>query len=100
MFRMAVYREEGEVLVAASDADLVGTTLEEGPVRLRVTASFYGEDRAEPEELIRNLAASTMANLVGEDVVDLAVEGGYVDPETVVEVDGVPHAQVALVREE
>lgn len=99
MFRMRVYREEGEVLLAASDEDVVGETLEGEGVSLSVTASFYGEEIADAETVLRQLGTCTMANLVGEEVVALALEHGFVDPEAVAEVDGVPHAQLARMRE-
>lgn len=99
MFRMRVYREEGEVLLAASDEDVVGETLQGEGVSLSVEASFYGEEVADAETVLRQLRTCTMANLVGEEVVALAVEHGHVDPDSVAEVGGVPHAQLAQMRE-
>ncbi len=98
MFRAKVYREGGEVLLAASDADLVGEAFREGPMQIEVTAAFYGEEDVTEETVVTQLRACTVANLVGEGVVTLAVRHGYVDVERVLSIQGVPHAQVALME--
>ncbi|MDG6220535.1 MAG: DUF424 domain-containing protein, partial [Candidatus Thermoplasmatota archaeon] len=63
--------------------------------RLRVAEGFYGLQRASEEELKTLLAKATIANLTGKRVVKIAVEMGLVDPENVLVVAGVPHAQMA-----
>jgi len=42
------------------------------------------------------LRTSTVANLVGKRTVDLAIKLGFVAPENVLTIQGVPHAQWAL----
>lgn len=95
MLRMKVYRTGREILVAATDEDLVGRTLEEGRLRLEVTAAFYGDEVASETDLLQNLRLCTVANLVGEAAVGVAVAHGFVDADSVLRVEGVPHAQVA-----
>nr|WP_269082561.1 DUF424 family protein [Acidiplasma aeolicum] len=38
-----------------------------------------------------------MANLVGERVVSAAINANYIDPENVIRINGVPHAQLAKI---
>lgn len=96
MFRMKVHRRGGEVLLAASDAALVGESFQEGRMGIEVTEAFYGSDPVGEEALLEQLQACTVANLVGEEVVTLAVRHDLVDVERVLSIDGVPHAQIAL----
>lgn len=93
-FRMRIHRQGREVLVAVSDAGLVGRIFREGNMRLHVHEDFYGKDGADATEVVRQLAACTIANLVGVDVVTLAIRHGFVDPEAVLDIEGVPHAQL------
>lgn len=93
-FRMRVHRQGREVLVAVSDAALVGREFREGNLRLHVAEAFYGTDGADATEVLRQLAACTIANLVGVDIVTLAIQHGYVHPDNVLDIDGVPHAQM------
>ncbi len=87
---------EGAV-VAVCDPDCVGDAYENGDVSLEVSESFYDGENAErlpPEEAMTRLGGATTANLVGRRSVEAAIEAGVVDPETVLEIEGVPHAQV------
>lgn len=93
-FRMRIHRQGREVLVAVSDAGLVGRLFREGNMRLHVVPEFYGTEGADATEVVRQLAACTIANLVGVDVVTLAIQHGFVDPENVLDIEGVPHAQL------
>lgn len=95
-FRMRVHRQGREVLVAVSDAGLVGREFREGNMRLHVGEAFYGSDGADAAEVVRQLALCTIANLVGVDTVTLAIRNGFVHPDNVLDIDGVPHAQLVL----
>ena len=91
---MRVHRQGREVLVAVSDAALVGKLFREGNMRLHVIEDFYGTDGADAQEVVQQLATCTIANLVGVDTVTLAIRHGFVDPDNVLDIEGVPHAQM------
>lgn len=93
-FRMRIHRQGKEVLVAVSDTALVGRIFREGNMRLHVHADFYGTEGADATEVVRQLSVCTIANLVGIDVVTLAIQHGFVHPENVLDIEGVPHAQM------
>lgn len=85
------------LLVSVCDADLLGESFENGAVSLTVTESFYGGDDAEEvdeEAVVAGLKRATVANLVGDRCIDVAVEAGLVDEETVIDVGGTRHAQL------
>ena len=85
--------DEG-LLVSVCDADVMGETFEDGPVSLTVTEDFYGGDDASESEVVDSLARCSVANIVGTESVDVAVEHGFVDEENVLDVDGTRHAQL------
>ncbi len=89
-----VHKQEGHILVAACDAELVGTTIEHQGRQLEVTASFYCDQKGSAEELARALMVCTMANLLGSRTVKAAVECGVVEEGCVLLLGDVPHAQV------
>ncbi len=95
-FYMNVFRSGREVLLAACDRDLLGRVFREGKVRLDVSRDFYGGFVGDEEDLLGALPNATIANLVGERVVEVAIGAGFVDPECVLRVEGVPHAQVVV----
>lgn len=90
---LGVYESGSDTVVAVCDDGLLGNTYREGEIVLKVT-DFYRGNPATPEEVRRALRGATIANLVGQESVDLAVEEGIVDPDTVIHVEGVAHAQM------
>lgn len=89
------------LLVSVCDADCLGETYENGEVSFTVTKEFYGgEDAVEAaaEEVLASLNQANVANLVGEECIDVAVEAGLIDEESVLELDGARHAQLLWMR--
>ncbi|MFC7018142.1 MULTISPECIES: DUF424 domain-containing protein [Haloarcula] len=88
-------RETSEgLLVSVCDPDVMGETFEDGPVTLTVDESFYGGDEVDEQAVVDSLARCSVANIVGEEAVDVAVEHGFVDEENVLDVAGTRHAQL------
>jgi len=85
--------EEG-LLVSVCDADVLGETFENGDVSLTVEEEFYDGEAAGRERVVESLASCATANLVGTEVVALAIEEGFVEEENVLELEGTRHAQL------
>ena len=93
---MRVHRVRAEFVVAACDADLLGRDLPVGEKgrTVKVSAQFYGERRVTRDELLWALERATIANLLGERVLRLASEGGFVTAKGTGTLGGVPHAEI------
>ncbi len=95
-----MYDQGEDVLLAACDEDLLGKTLEEGDLSLEVKREFYDQDtiRIDQEHgekaLKRKFERCTIANLVGENVIDAAVEAGIGNEDDLLMIEGVPHLQI------
>jgi hypothetical protein len=83
-----------ELLVAACDLALIGRRFEEGELCLELRASFFEGEKVDKRLFLEVLALATIANLAGEETVGAAVEAGMVDPECIIRIGGVPHAQL------
>ncbi|MGA8302382.1 MAG: DUF424 family protein [Thermoplasmata archaeon] len=97
---MRVHRVRAEFVVAACDAELIGRDLPVGDRgrTVRVSGQFYGERTVSREELLWALQRATIANLLGERVLRLAQEGGFVGPGGTGLLGGVPHAEIFAMR--
>ncbi|RQG93159.1 DUF424 family protein [Natrarchaeobius halalkaliphilus] len=82
------------LLVAICDDDVLGETFEEDDLSLTVTEEFYGGDETDERGVIDSLSRATVANIVGTQAVELAIEEGFIDEANVLEVDGTHHAQL------
>ena len=85
------------VLLCMCDAEILGKTLREGEMTFRVKEDFYKGRRVAVEEAIDLIETSTIVNMVGKNVVKKAIERGFVHPEAVLNIEGVPHAQIVKV---
>lgn len=92
-FAVKAYQQGVQRLVAACDAELLGTSHREGKYKLDVAPGFYDGLRVGAADLGAYLRSATVANLVGSRTVQAAVDLGLVDPANVLRVAGVPHAQ-------
>ena len=84
--------QEG-LLVSVCDPDVLGETFENGEASLTVDPDFYDGEEATAEEVVASLAQCSVANLVGERAVGLAVEHGFVEEGNVLEFEETVHAQ-------
>ena len=94
---MKILNINGEVLLAAADSELMNRDLREGKLHLNVKPEFYGEMKVSEQTFISSLGICTIANLVGEHVVNAAIDANYIDKENIIKIDGVPHAQLAKI---
>lgn len=82
------------VLLAICDCDLLGRTLRQGKVVFHIKDEFYNGGRVGLEEAVGMIANSTIVNMVGKNCVEKAIQRGFVHPEAVLNIEGVPHAQI------
>jgi hypothetical protein len=82
------------VLLAICDCEVLGKTLREGKIVFHVKDEFYNGGRVSVEEAVNMIENSTIVNMVGKNCVETAIKKGYVHPEAVLHIEGVPHAQI------
>lgn len=72
------------------DAELVGRTLRQSDLEIRITKSYYGDrvvDEREAESLLRN---SSIINMAGKKTIDLSIKMGIGSAKGVKEIEGIP----------
>jgi hypothetical protein len=82
------------VLLAICDCEVLGRTLREGKIVFHVKDEFYNGGKVTIEEALNMIENSTIVNMVGKNCVERAIKKGYVHPEAVLHIEGVPHAQI------
>lgn len=81
------------LLITVCDPDVLGETFEEGSISLEVTEEFYGGNSVDTETAVEALQRASIANIVGTESVELAIDEGFVDEGNVLEVEQTLHAQ-------
>jgi hypothetical protein len=85
------------VLLAICDSNLLGKTLHEGKIVFHIKDEFYNGRKATVDEAVGLINNSTIVNLVGKCCVEKAIAEGFVHPEAVLNIDGIPHAQIVKI---
>ncbi len=96
MLYVKVHKRKGHICAAACDEELLGRTLEDPPYHVHVKEDFFKGDLVEDhdKETVSVFQRATSLNLFGERAVALGIESGCIEPDKVVRIKGVPHAQM------
>jgi len=94
MISIKIYKRGKDLLVGACDEKLLGKKFEDGKFQIEVKRDFYDGERITSKALIKLLEDATIANLVGKETIKCAIKAGVVDPECIIEIKGIPHAQM------
>lgn len=94
MISIKIYKKGNDLLLGACDEKLLGKKFEDGKFQIEVKRDFYDGERITSEALRKLLEDATIANLVGKETIKCAIEAGIVDPECIIEIKGIPHAQM------
>ena len=87
-----------EIVLSAADHDLIGKVVAENGLHINITEDFYGDNTVRIGMLDEAIEICTIGNFVGEKSVGRAVKMGVVDPDNIITIAGVPHAQFARMR--
>ena len=91
-----MHRSGGDAVLAACDADVLGKTLKDGDINVTVSEGFFGNMEVSEEDLRIMLGQASNMNLFGEKTIAIAVDEGFVDPDSAMMIDGIPHVQIYL----
>ena len=91
---LRIFKNEKYTLVAACDPELLGETFREGKLKLEVKQDFYRGQRASVADALAAIDTADIANLVGQTIVDAAVQKRLVDPTAILNISGIPHVQI------
>jgi len=94
MISIKIYKTGEDILIGACDEKLLGKKFEDGKFQIDVKRDFYDGKLITSQILKKYLEDATIANLVGDETVQSAIDIGLVDPDCVIKIKGIPHAQM------
>lgn len=84
----------GNVLANICDAELLGRTVSEGKLQMRISEDFYLGEMVGATEALELIRSCSIVNLVGQKSVSLAVDNKIGSRQAVREIEGVPFLMV------
>lgn len=91
---LKIYKNGDHILIAACDKEVLGKKLKHGNSVVEISETFYRGSYVSEEELQKSLLEATTVNLFGEKTIKCAIKCGFIDPDSVIMIDYVPHAQI------
>lgn len=97
-FDYKLYKIESEKLLAISDSSIIGKSFQEKEIEIIVSKDFYSEKKCDEKEALLLIKNSTIVNAIGKEIVKLMIKEKFVDENNVLYIEGVPHAQIAVMK--
>lgn len=82
------------LMISVCDADLVGKTLNQGEMVISLSRDYFQEQVIEKEKAADLLIKCSIANLVGEKIVTLAISMGLAKEVSVKRICGIPFLMI------
>ncbi len=89
---LKIHTKEDWETVACCDENLLNTVLKEGNLRIEISLRFFGGSLVDVEEAMNVLKETNNFNIVGETVVNKAIDCNILSKEGVRSINGVPMA--------
>jgi uncharacterized protein len=91
------HESKDRIVFAVCDEDLIGKKFQEGDLVLDVSERFYKGEKKTNEEIKEIFMNSSNINLVGKKTINFALKLGILNKDSIITVDGIPHAQIVEV---
>ena len=82
-----------------SKKELIKNQILNNDIVLDVSERFYKGEEKTREEIVKILKEENNVNMIGKEIIKIALEEGFINEEEVIKVQGVPHAQMYNVCE-
>jgi len=89
-FSVKVTEYQKNLMLNICDADLLGKSISENQLTMKISESYYGNEIIEIGEATKLLKNSNIINMVGKNTVSLSLELGIGSENGVKKISGVP----------
>ena len=93
MFWSKLFPTKNSLVVAICDEKLLDKNLKEGDIKIKVSKYFYGGKLIDGEFALKLMKNATIGNLIGNEIVKIAEDNGFIVKENIISINGIPHAQ-------
>lgn len=94
-----VFKTRHDIVGAFCDEEILGRTLEDDRFRVKVSSGFYGGVLVGERVALKVMEKISIGNLMGKNIVEAAIEAGFITRENLIFIDGIPHAQFARLNQ-
>ena len=93
MFWCKTHNTKREILVAVCDESLLGKRIGKKS-EVHINEGFYKGELVDGDRVLKLMNKSTICNLMGKEIVKIAIEKKFITKENIMFIDDIPHAQI------
>lgn len=97
-FSYKIHESGEDMVLAVSDASILGKKLEENELVFHVSEDFYSQETCDENNIKDLIKSATIINAVGKEIINLMINEKIIKNDKVIRISGVPHAQVISVK--
>jgi len=92
MFWCKTFNAKGQFVVAICDEDLIGRKIG-NELKITVEESFYRGELIDEDNALKFMKKSNICNLLGKNIIELALKNKFIMKENIIFIGDIPHAQ-------
>jgi len=92
MFWCKIHSVKESLIVAICDEKLLGKKIGK-ELKVTVNKEFYGGELIDGQKTVELMKKSNICNLLGKEIVNIALEKKFITKENIILIGDIPHAQ-------
>jgi hypothetical protein len=93
------HSNEGRLILALCDEEILGKTIEEGNLQLDMKSKFYAGKPVDENTALGYLKTAYIVNAVGEKTVEFLLRNEIAQQKNIKRINYVPYTQIVIVRD-
>jgi hypothetical protein len=98
MFWVKVFKTRQDLVIAICDEDILDKELSHNNIKVKIDKKFYGGKLVSEFVAVKLLEKATIANIFGNEIVQVAEKNGFIIRENAILIDGISHAQFVKIK--
>jgi hypothetical protein len=92
MFWCKAHSARGNLILAICDEKLLGKKIGK-ELKITVNKEFYGGELIDDQKAVELMKKANICNLLGKDIINIALEKKFITKENIILIGDIPHAQ-------
>ncbi|MEM2121112.1 MAG: DUF424 family protein [Candidatus Woesearchaeota archaeon] len=91
-FITKIHKAQGKIVLAVCDEEIFGKKFCEGNKQIDLTSDFYNGKKTDELHVLELMKSANSINLVGKNIIKLAIKNNFLSEENVLIIDKIPIA--------
>lgn len=93
LFWSKTFKIKDNFIVAICDEKLLDKTIDYRGLKIKISKHFYGGEIIDVAKAVKLMERSTISNIIGSEIIKIAMERKFISKKNVILIGGISHAQ-------